>query len=118
MLAVIETNCPSLYIKITFIPTTFAFYTFHVVLVVYLDLYTLQAWDSDAGVNSKLKYSFIPRDGDGSKRFEIDPNTGEVISTASFLGQAGASFELLVKATDQNGEGLSASKNMVVSSRR
>jgi len=74
----------------------------------------LQAWDNDAGLNSQLHYSFVRREGDGSNRFEIDPVTGEVISTASFLGQAGASFELLVRATDRNGEGLSASKSVVV----
>ena len=74
-----------------------------------------QAWDKDAGINSELMYSFARREGDGSNRFEIDPKSGEVISTASFLGQAGASFELLVKATDKNGEGLSVSKSLVVS---
>ena len=62
-----------------------------------------------------MKYSFVQREGDGSNRFEIDPATGEIISTASFLGQAGASFELLVRATDRNGEGLSASKSVLVS---
>ena len=76
-----------------------------------------QAWDNDLGINSQLQYSFVRRDGDGSNRFEIDAKSGEVISTASFLGQAGASFELLVKATDRNGEGLSASKSLVVSKR-
>ena len=55
------------------------------------------------------------RDGDGSNRFQIDEKTGEVISTASFLGQAGASFELLVKATDQDGKGLSSTKILLVS---
>ena len=74
-----------------------------------------QAWDNDVGLNSELHYSFVQRDGDGSNRFQIDPVSGQVISTASFLGQAWASFELLVKATDRNGEGLSASKSVLVS---
>ena len=71
--------------------------------------------DADAGINSKIRYSFVERDGDGSNRFQINRQTGEVISTASFLGQAGASFQLVVKATDKDGKGLSATKTLVVS---
>ena len=71
--------------------------------------------DADAGINGKILYSFVERDGDGSNRFQINRQTGEVISTASFLGQAGASFQLVVKATDKDGEGLSATKTLVVS---
>ena len=71
--------------------------------------------DADAGINSKIRYSFVERDGDGSDRFQINRDTGEVISTASFLGQAGASFQLVVKATDKDGRGLSATKTLLVS---
>lgn len=71
--------------------------------------------DPDAGINSKIRYSFVERDGDGSNRFQINQQSGEVISTASFLGQAGASFQLVVKATDKDGKGLSATKTLVVS---
>ena len=38
-----------------------------------------QAWDSDAGVNSQLRYSFVERPGDGSDRFQIEPATGQVV---------------------------------------
>ena len=47
-------------------------------------------------------------------RFQIDPDTGDVISTASFLGQAGAAFEMRVMARDQRGQGLSATKILLV----
>ena len=40
-----------------------------------------QAWDSDAGVNSQLRYSFVERPGDGSDRFQIEPATGQVMVT-------------------------------------
>ena len=72
--------------------------------------------DADAGINSKIRYSFVERDGDGSDRFQIDRETGEVVSTASFIGQAGASFHLMVAATDRNGEGLTTTKMLLVSS--
>ena len=49
------------------------------------------------------------------KRFQIDGESGQIISTASFLGQAGASFELLVKAQDRGGVGLAATKTLIVS---
>ena len=38
----------------------------------------LQAWDSDAGLNSQLQYSFVRREGDGADRFLMDPATGQV----------------------------------------
>ena len=78
-------------------------------------MFILQVADADAGINGKIRYSFVEREGDGSNRFQINRQTGEVISTASFLGQAGASFQLVVKATDKDGEGLSATKTLVVS---
>ena len=62
--------------------------------------------DTDAGINSKIRYSFVERDGDGSNKFQINRESGEVISTTSFLGQAGASFQLVVKATEKDGKGL------------
>ena len=42
--------------------------------------YSVQAWDSDAGVNSQLEYSIV-RDGQGragGDRFLIDKATGQV----------------------------------------
>ena len=51
-------------------------------------------------------------------RFQIDPDTGDVISTASFLGQAGAAFEMRVMARDQRGQGLSATKILLVKSNK
>ena len=68
------------------------------------------------GLNSQIEFSFVARQGDGSDRFQIDRETGEVVSTASFIGQAGASFHLMVAATDRNGEGLTTTKMLLVSS--
>ena len=70
--------------------------------------------DADEGLNSEVVFSFIESDGDGSNRFQIDKETGEIISTASFLGQAGASFHLMVKATDRKGDGLTSTKMLLV----
>lgn len=67
------------------------------------------------GLNSQIEFSFVERRGDGSDRFQIDGETGEVVSTASFIGQAGASFHLMVAATDRNGEGLTTTKMLLVS---
>ena len=75
-----------------------------------------QVTDADVGINSQVRFSFIETEGDGSNRFEIDPETGDVISTASFLGQAGASFRLTVRATDRNADrGLTSTKTLLVS---
>ena len=74
--------------------------------------------DPDTGLNSKIQYRFVDREtgqSEDNNRFEIDPETGDVISTASFLGQAGAAFRLLVQARDRAGEGLTAEKALLVS---
>ena len=72
--------------------------------------------DADVGLNSQVVFSFIDNDADtGSNRFQINKETGDIISTASFLGQAGASFNLMVKATDRNGEGLTSTKMLLAS---
>ena len=73
--------------------------------------------DADEGLNSEVVFSFIDNDAadTGSNRFQINKETGDIISTASFLGQAGASFNLMVKATDRNGEGLTSTKMLLVS---
>ena len=68
------------------------------------------------GLNSQIQFRFVERQGDGSNRFQIDRETGEVVSTASFIGQAGLSFRLMVAATDRNGEGLTTTKMLLVSS--
>lgn len=74
--------------------------------------------DPDTGINSKIQYRFVDSEtGEtvDNNRFEIDAETGDVISTASFLGQAGAAFRLLVQARDRDGEGLAAQKTLLVS---
>lgn len=74
--------------------------------------------DPDTGLNSKIQYSFVDSETGESvdnNRFEIDAETGDVISTASFLGQAGAAFRLRVQARDRDGEGLAAHKTLLVS---
>ena len=81
-----------------------------------MNMLVLQVTDADVGINSQVRFSFIETEGDGSNRFEIDPETGDVISTASFLGQAGAAFRLTVRATDRNGDrGLTSTKTLLVS---
>jgi hypothetical protein len=50
-------------------------------------------------------------------RFSVDPHTGEVVSTASFLGQAGTIFTLTAVARDLGGRegGLAATAKLIVS---
>jgi hypothetical protein len=50
-------------------------------------------------------------------RFSVDPLTGEVVSTASFLGQAGTIFTLTAVARDLGGRegGLAATAKLIVS---
>ena len=74
--------------------------------------------DPDTGINSKIQYRFVDSETGESvdnNRFEIDSETGDVISTASFLGQAGAAFRLMVEARDRDGEGLATKKTLLVS---
>ncbi len=71
-----------------------------------------QARDSDSGENSELVYSLERAD-----RFSVDPHTGEVVSTASFLGQAGTIFTLTAVVRDLGGKegGLAATAKLIVS---
>ncbi len=71
-----------------------------------------QARDSDSGENSELVYSLERAD-----RFSVHPHTGEVVSTASFLGQAGTIFTLTAVARDLGGRegGLAATAKLIVS---
>ena len=74
--------------------------------------------DPDTGLNSKIQYRFVDSETGESvdnNRFEIDAETGDVISTASFLGQAGAAFRLMVQARDRDGEGLATHNTLLVS---
>ena len=74
--------------------------------------------DPDTGINSKIQYRFVDSETGESvdnNRFEIDSGPGDVISTASFLGQAGAAFRLMVEARDRDGEGLATKKTLLVS---
>ena len=47
----------------------------------------MQARDSDSGENSELVYSLETAD-----RFSVEPHSGLVLSTASFLGQVNSPF--------------------------
>ena len=80
--------------------------------------FIIQVTDLDTGLNSKIQIRFVDRETGQSvdnNRFEIDAETGDVISTASFLGQAGAAFRLMVEARDRDGEGLATKKTLLVS---
>ena len=80
--------------------------------------FIIQVTDLDTGLNSKIQFRFVDRETGQSvdnNRFEIDAETGDVISTASFLGQAGAAFRLMVEARDRDGEGLATKKTLLVS---
>ena len=80
--------------------------------------FIIQVTDLDTGLNTKIQFRFVDRETGQSvdnNRFEIDAETGDVISTASFLGQAGAAFRLMVEARDRDGEGLATKKTLLVS---
>ena len=80
--------------------------------------FIIQVTDLDTGLNSKIQFRFVDRETGqtvDNNRFEIDAETGDVISTASFLGQAGAAFRLMVEARDRDGEGLASKKTLLVS---
>jgi hypothetical protein len=79
---------------------------------VHFQIFVYQARDADSGENSQLVYSLEQAD-----RFSVDPLSGQVSSTASFLGQAGTIFTLTAVARDLGGGegGLAATCKLTVS---
>ncbi|XP_072249833.1 neural-cadherin [Leuresthes tenuis] len=65
----------------------------------------VQAHDADMGVNGEVKYGIMHRDG-VSSGFDIDPDTGVIITAVSFDRERQREFTLSVTATDQAEEPL------------
>ncbi|KAJ8919173.1 hypothetical protein NQ315_012159 [Exocentrus adspersus] len=88
-------------------PTT-ANYGYHVI--------RLQATDPDLGLNGEVRYQILSRADEASRRFAIDPVTGQVRGIGSFLKDAGKVFGFDVKATDRRGadDGKSSIANVFV----
>lgn len=82
------------------------------------DLYNiLQATDPDEGLNADIRYQILGRIDDESRKFIIDPVTGQVRSIVNFAYDAGRVYGFDVKATDKRGadDGKSAITNVFVS---
>lgn len=77
----------------------------------------LQATDPDEGLNADIRYQILGRIDDESRKFVIDPITGQVRSIVSFGRDAGCVYGFDVKATDKRGadDGKSAITNVFVS---
>ncbi|KAK5650009.1 hypothetical protein RI129_001038 [Pyrocoelia pectoralis] len=92
---------------VTAIPNN-ANYGYHVI--------KLQAFDPDWGINGKIRYQILGRADEASRRFVIDPTTGQVRTISSLTKDAGRLFGFDVKATDRNGadDGRSAIANVLV----
>jgi len=77
----------------------------------------LQATDPDEGLNADIRYQILGRIDDESRKFIIDPVTGQVRSIVSFANDAGHVYGFDVKATDKRGadDGKSAITNVFVS---
>ncbi|XP_021940674.1 cadherin-89D isoform X3 [Zootermopsis nevadensis] len=76
----------------------------------------LQATDPDEGLNADIRYQILGRVDDESRKFVIDPITGQVRSIVSFAHDAGRVYGFDVKATDKRGadDGRSAITNVFV----
>lgn len=80
-------------------------------------LIPFQAVDPDLGLNGEVRYQILGRADDDTKRFAIDPVTGQVRAVAHFARDAGKVFGFDVKATDRRGadDGKSSIANVFVS---
>ncbi|XP_065157447.1 cadherin-89D isoform X2 [Atheta coriaria] len=89
------------------IPTT-ANFGYHII--------QLQAIDPDLALNGEVRYQILGRGDDETRRFAIDPITGQVRAIASFARDAGKVFGFDVKATDRRGadDGASSIANVFV----
>ena len=69
-------------------------------------------------MNADIRYQILGRTDGESRKFIIDPITGQVRSIVSFANDAGRVYGFDVKATDKRGadDGRSAITNVFVSS--
>nr|CAD7198728.1 unnamed protein product [Timema douglasi] len=74
------------------------------------------AVDADEGLNADVRYQILGRADDESRKFTVDPLTGQVRSIVSFSRDAGRVFGFDVKATDKRGadDGRSSITNVFV----
>ena len=82
------------------------------ILPIYEYILLVKAWDEDIGENSELVYSL-----DATDRFTVNYRSGQVVSTASFQEEAGATFHLNAKVEDLGGRSgaLAGTAHLVVS---
>ncbi|XP_022919668.1 cadherin-89D isoform X2 [Onthophagus taurus] len=76
----------------------------------------LQAKDPDLGINGEIRYQIIGRADEATKRFSIDPVSGQVRAISNFVKDAGKVYGFDVKATDKKGadDGKSSIANVFV----
>ncbi|XP_063776587.1 protocadherin-23 [Pseudophryne corroboree] len=72
---------------------------------------TLEAEDSDSGINSMLTYHIMP--GPAQELFRINPETGELISAATFDREKQDHFTIKVLVTDGGSPSFSSSTTIV-----
>lgn len=77
----------------------------------------MQAKDPDLGLNGEVRYQILGRADEATRRFTIDPITGQVRAIANFARDAGKVYGFDVKATDRRGadDGKSSIANVFVS---
>lgn len=79
-------------------------------------LCVLQALDKDTGNYSAMKYQLIiPPTAEGKDSFVIEPYTGIIKTAIMYHNMRRSYFRFEVIATDNYGEGLSSSAQVVVS---
>ncbi|KAK9754964.1 Cadherin domain [Popillia japonica] len=76
----------------------------------------LQAKDADLGINGEVRYQILGRADEVTRRFAIDPITGQVRAVSNFIKDAGKIYGFDVKATDRRGadDGKSSIANVFV----
>lgn len=80
------------------------------------NLCVLQALDKDTGNYSAMKYRLnIPPAAEGKDSFVIEPYTGIIKTAIMYRNMRRSYFRFEVIATDNYGEGLSSSAQVVVS---
>lgn len=69
------------------------------------------------GLNGEVRYQILSRADEATRRFAIDPITGQVRTVANFVRDAGKVYGFDVKATDRRGadDGKSSIANVFVS---
>ncbi|KRT84259.1 Cadherin, partial [Oryctes borbonicus] len=76
----------------------------------------LQAKDPDLSINGEIRYQVLGRADEVTRRFAIDPVTGQVRAVSNFIKDAGKIYGFDVKATDRKGadDGRSSIANVFV----